>query len=88
MAFTAFSRGQVLDRLRSAALLSPIAHMRQVNSPIARVFADTFLAEVRQASSFKYQFIYFIQFEFDDFFFFFFLYFLNNGTASQLYRHR
>ncbi|KAG2394325.1 Triacylglycerol lipase [Vigna angularis] len=45
MAFTAFSRGQVLDRLRSAALLSPIAHMRQVNSPIARVFADTFLAE-------------------------------------------
>jgi len=47
MAFTAFSGGQVLDMLRSAALLSPIAHMRDVNSPIARIFADTFLAEVR-----------------------------------------
>jgi len=48
MAFTAFSRGQVLDRLRSAALLSPISHMSEVNSPIARIFADTFLAEVTQ----------------------------------------
>ncbi|KAK7327224.1 hypothetical protein VNO80_31589 [Phaseolus coccineus] len=44
MAFTAFSEGQVFNMLRSAAMLSPIAHMREVNSPIARIFADYYLA--------------------------------------------
>ncbi|CAJ1948757.1 unnamed protein product [Sphenostylis stenocarpa] len=45
MAFAAFSRGQVYDMLRSAALLSPIAHLRLLSSPVARVFADTLSAE-------------------------------------------
>ncbi|KAK7342503.1 hypothetical protein VNO80_25458 [Phaseolus coccineus] len=50
MAFTAFSEGQVFNMLRSAAKLSPIAHMREVNSPIARIFVDQLLAEVVQDS--------------------------------------
>ncbi|KAK7342508.1 hypothetical protein VNO80_25463 [Phaseolus coccineus] len=50
MTFTAFSEGQVFNMLRSAAKLSPIAHMHEVNSPIARIFVDQLLAEVVQDS--------------------------------------
>ncbi|TKY47924.1 Triacylglycerol lipase 2 [Spatholobus suberectus] len=46
MALAAFSQGQVLDTLRSAALLSPIAHMHQVTSPVAKLAADTFIANL------------------------------------------
>lgn len=46
MAFGAFSRHEVLSMVRSAALLSPIAFMGQMPSPLARAAADIFLAEV------------------------------------------
>ncbi|KAK7306901.1 hypothetical protein VNO77_44862 [Canavalia gladiata] len=45
MALAAFSQGQVLNMLRSAALLSPIAHMNQITSQLTKVAADTFLAD-------------------------------------------
>ncbi|RDX66786.1 Triacylglycerol lipase 2, partial [Mucuna pruriens] len=44
IALGALSEGQVLDMLRSAALLCPIAHLYQITSPIARFGADTFFA--------------------------------------------
>ncbi|KAG6419592.1 hypothetical protein SASPL_121814 [Salvia splendens] len=46
MAFGAFSRHEVLSMVRSAALLSPIAYMGQMPSPLARAAADIFTAEV------------------------------------------
>ncbi|KAL0400170.1 UNVERIFIED_CONTAM: Triacylglycerol lipase 2 [Sesamum radiatum] len=46
MAFGAFSREEVLNMVRSAALLSPIAYMGQMPSPLARAAADIFTAEV------------------------------------------
>ena len=45
-ALAAFSKHQLLDMLRSAALISPIAHLGKVTSPIARNAADNFLGEV------------------------------------------
>ncbi|KAI3457628.1 hypothetical protein Pfo_014291 [Paulownia fortunei] len=45
MAFGAFSRKEVLKMARSAALLSPIAYMGQMPSPLARAAADAFIAE-------------------------------------------
>jgi len=82
MAFTAFSGGKVFNMLRSAAMLSPIAHMRQVNSPIARIFADQFVAEVRHKQH-HLNFNSFIEYNLSLMFFFFnFL----NVTASWLNR--
>ncbi|KAL3849017.1 hypothetical protein ACJIZ3_010899 [Penstemon smallii] len=46
MAFGAFSRQEVLNIVRSAALLSPIAYLGQIPSPLARAAADAFIAEV------------------------------------------
>lgn len=46
MAFGAFSRNEVSNMVRSAALLSPIAYMGQMPSPLARAAADVFIAEV------------------------------------------
>ncbi|KAL0537417.1 hypothetical protein IC582_026395 [Cucumis melo] len=46
IALAAFSKHQLLDMLRSAALISPIAHLGKVTSPIARNAADNFLGEV------------------------------------------
>lgn len=46
MAFGAFSRQEVVSWVRSAALLSPIAYMGQMPSPLARAAADIFTAEV------------------------------------------
>ncbi|XP_059663907.1 triacylglycerol lipase 2-like [Cornus florida] len=45
IALASFSRGQLFDMLRSAALLSPIAYVGQMTSPLARTAADNFLAE-------------------------------------------
>ncbi|KAK4492824.1 hypothetical protein RD792_000149 [Penstemon davidsonii] len=45
MAFGAFSRQEVLNIVRSAALLSPIAYLGQMPSPLARAAADAFIAE-------------------------------------------
>jgi lysosomal acid lipase/cholesteryl ester hydrolase len=46
MAFAALSQGQLLNMLRSAALLSPIAHMDQIPSKETKLGADLFLANV------------------------------------------
>ncbi|XP_011100528.1 triacylglycerol lipase 2-like [Sesamum indicum] len=46
MSFGAFSREEVINMVRSAALLSPIAYMGQMPSPLARAAADIFTAEV------------------------------------------
>lgn len=45
-ALSAFSKGQLVGMLQSAALLSPIAYVGQVTSPLATNAADDFLAEV------------------------------------------
>ncbi|CAL5192864.1 unnamed protein product [Lathyrus oleraceus] len=44
MAFAALSQGQLLDMLRSVALLSPIAHMNQISSIGTKLAADLFIA--------------------------------------------
>ncbi|KAK8476495.1 hypothetical protein V6N13_112553 [Hibiscus sabdariffa] len=45
MALAAFSKVEVLNMLRSAALLCPIAYLGQMTSPLARNAADNFIAE-------------------------------------------
>ncbi|XP_057792722.1 triacylglycerol lipase 2-like [Salvia miltiorrhiza] len=50
MAFGAFSKHEVLSMVRSAALLSPIAYMGQMPSPLARAAADQFTAEATRWS--------------------------------------
>ncbi|EES10556.1 hypothetical protein BDA96_06G040300 [Sorghum bicolor] len=45
IAFAALSQHQQLGMLRSAGLLSPIAYLNKVASPLALAGADTFLAE-------------------------------------------
>ncbi|KHN48891.1 Proteasome subunit alpha type-2-A [Glycine soja] len=44
MALVAFYQGQVLNKFRSAALLSPIAHMNQMTSILTKIAAVAFLA--------------------------------------------
>ncbi|KAG4399076.1 hypothetical protein GLYMA_08G167700v4 [Glycine max] len=44
MALASFCQGQVVNMLRSAALLSPIAHMNQITSLLTKIAADAFLA--------------------------------------------
>ncbi|RDX61607.1 Triacylglycerol lipase 2, partial [Mucuna pruriens] len=44
MALADLSQGKVLDMMRSAALLCPIAHLNQIKSPVVRLGAETFLA--------------------------------------------
>ncbi|KAK6919294.1 AB-hydrolase lipase domain [Dillenia turbinata] len=46
MALASFSQHNLLNMLRSAALLSPIAYLSQLPSPLVRAAADAFLAEV------------------------------------------
>lgn len=50
IAFAALSQRQQLGMLRSAGLLSPIAYLNKVASPLALAGADTFLAEVKQTN--------------------------------------
>ncbi|XP_059664103.1 triacylglycerol lipase 2-like [Cornus florida] len=45
IAFAAFSQEKLLNMLRAAALLSPIAYLGQVPSPLARGAAEAFVAE-------------------------------------------
>ncbi|KAI9177339.1 hypothetical protein LWI28_013845 [Acer negundo] len=45
IALASFSEDQLMNNLRSAALLSPIAYVGQVTSPLARNAAENFLAE-------------------------------------------
>ncbi|KAL5794189.1 hypothetical protein ACOSP7_002783 [Xanthoceras sorbifolium] len=46
IALASFSKDQLVNWLRSAALLSPIAYLGQMTSPLARNAADSFLAEL------------------------------------------
>ena len=57
MALAAFSKGQQLNMLRSAALLCPIAYVGQITSPLARNAAENFVAEV-SIDFFHLQFFY------------------------------
>ncbi|KAK4492823.1 hypothetical protein RD792_000148 [Penstemon davidsonii] len=41
----AFSKGQLVNMLRSASMLCPIAYVGQMTSPLARIGADNLLAE-------------------------------------------
>ncbi|XP_047940781.1 triacylglycerol lipase 2-like [Salvia hispanica] len=45
MALAAVSNGDLVSMMRSAALLSPIAYLGEVTSPLARIGAETLLAE-------------------------------------------
>ncbi|CAL5403402.1 unnamed protein product [Camellia sinensis] len=45
IALASFSKGRLINMLRSAALLSPIAYVDQMTSPLARTAADNFIAE-------------------------------------------
>lgn len=45
IALAAFSQNQLLSMSRSAVLLSPIAYVGQMTSPLARNAADNFIAE-------------------------------------------
>ncbi|KAM7498361.1 hypothetical protein LguiA_022775 [Lonicera macranthoides] len=45
IALASFSKGQLVSLLRSAALLSPIAYVGQMTSPLARTAVDNFVAE-------------------------------------------
>ncbi|KAL5581772.1 hypothetical protein UlMin_014214 [Ulmus minor] len=45
MALTAFSQRNLLNLIRSAALLSPVAYLSQMSTLLGRSVADTFLAE-------------------------------------------
>ncbi|KAL7216358.1 hypothetical protein ACSBR1_028328 [Camellia fascicularis] len=45
IAFAAFSQKKLVNMLRSAALLSPIAYLSQMSSPLAKAAADAFIAE-------------------------------------------
>lgn len=47
IALAAFSKSQLVNSLRSAALLCPIAYVGQMSSPLARNAAKDFLAEVK-----------------------------------------
>lgn len=46
IAFAALSQGKLVNVLRSAALLSPIAHMTQIPSELTKIAAELFLANV------------------------------------------
>ncbi|KAF3443385.1 hypothetical protein FNV43_RR13067 [Rhamnella rubrinervis] len=45
IALAAFSKNQLLDMFRTAALLSPIAYVGQMTSPLARFAAENFVAD-------------------------------------------
>ncbi|PWA76641.1 gastric triacylglycerol lipase [Artemisia annua] len=44
-AMAAFSKGKLVSMLRSAALLSPVAYVGQITSPLGRNAAEAFIAE-------------------------------------------
>jgi len=48
MVLADLSQGKMMNLLRSAALLSPIAYLNHISSPIARLGAETLIANVRQ----------------------------------------
>lgn len=54
MAFVALSQGKLLNMLRSAALLSPIAHLNMITSELTKLIAELFLANVSDMKKIDY----------------------------------
>ncbi|CAN0897088.1 Triacylglycerol lipase 2 [Linum grandiflorum] len=52
-ALASFSKGQLMNRLRSATLLCPVAYLGQMSSFLARIGADIFLGEVQNPTYFR-----------------------------------
>lgn len=46
MALAAFSEGRVVDQLKSAALLTPVAYLAHITTPIGILLARAFVGEV------------------------------------------
>ena len=46
MALAAFSEGRVVDQLKSAALLTPVAYLAHITTPIGILLAKAFVGEV------------------------------------------
>uniref|UniRef100_A0A7C8ZQD6 Triacylglycerol lipase n=1 Tax=Opuntia streptacantha TaxID=393608 RepID=A0A7C8ZQD6_OPUST len=46
IALAAFSQWQLLDKVKSAGLLSPVAYLSRITSPLARDAVDNFLSEL------------------------------------------
>lgn len=72
IALAAFSQNQLLSMARSAVLLSPIAYVGQMTSPLARNAADNFIAEVN-AFSLPSNLIFSVKIKFSDYIYFSFL---------------
>ncbi|PRQ52660.1 putative triacylglycerol lipase [Rosa chinensis] len=53
IALGAFSKDQLVNMLRSAVLLSPIAHVGQMTSPLARAAAENFIAEALYKAGYR-----------------------------------
>ncbi|KAL6136973.1 hypothetical protein ACLB2K_062268 [Fragaria x ananassa] len=53
IALGAFSKDQLVNMLRSAVLLSPIAHVGQMTSPLARAAAENYLAEALYEAGYR-----------------------------------
>nr|XP_027062872.1 triacylglycerol lipase 2-like [Coffea arabica] len=45
IALASFSKGQLVDKLRSAALLSPIGFLGEMTSPLARIGVESFISQ-------------------------------------------
>ena len=50
IALASFSEGNLGNQLRSAALLSPIAYLSHMNTPVGVVAAKSFVGEVLKTS--------------------------------------
>ena len=46
MALAAFSEGRVVDQLKSAALLTPVAYLAHITTPVGILLARAFVGEV------------------------------------------
>ena len=46
VALAAFSEGRVVDQLKSAALLTPVAYLAHITTPIGILLAKAFVGEV------------------------------------------
>lgn len=46
IALAAFSQRQLVDKVKSAGLLSPVAYLSRITSPLARAAVDNFLSEL------------------------------------------
>ena len=54
MALAAFSEGRVVDQLKSAALLTPVAYLAHITTPIGILLAKAFVGEVTYLLAYIY----------------------------------